>query len=52
MLQLIQAQMNFTYSLILAPDNAFGGKRPDGTWSGLIGQIMAGGADIRSGSKF
>ncbi len=39
--------MNFTYSVQRGPDGAWGALMEDGTWSGMIGELMTGGVDMR-----
>ena len=32
--------LNCSYSVILPPDNKFGALKDDGTWSGMVGQLV------------
>ena len=38
--------MNFTYTLRKPPDGAWGSKRSDGSWTGMIGELMLDNTDI------
>ena len=31
--------LNFTYTVSVPPDGAWGGMKADGTWSGMVGQL-------------
>ena len=42
LLNKIAEYLNFRYELYLVPDEQFGSKRNDGTWSGMVGEIMMG----------
>uniref|UniRef100_A0A915I5V9 Uncharacterized protein n=1 Tax=Romanomermis culicivorax TaxID=13658 RepID=A0A915I5V9_ROMCU len=37
---------NFDYDIVLSPDGKFGSEKKDGTWDGMIGELMAGRADM------
>ena len=36
----IQGIMNFTYTMHMPEDGEWGAKREDGSWTGIIGEIM------------
>ena len=38
--------MNFTFVASKPPDMAFGGLKPDGNWTGMIGELLNQNADI------
>ena len=38
--------MNFTYTLRKPPDGAWGSKRSDGSWTGMIGELHRKNADM------
>jgi hypothetical protein len=38
--------MNFTFVASKPPDMSFGGLKPDGNWTGMIGEVMNQNADI------
>ena len=38
--------MNFTYVLKKPPDGQWGVKKPDGSWSGMIGELLLENADV------
>ena len=42
----IQEALNFTYSLTVPPDGEWGSERPDGSWSGMIGELNNKNTDI------
>jgi len=33
---------NFQYEITISPQNKFGSERADGSWDGMIGEILAG----------
>jgi hypothetical protein len=39
--------MNFTYSTVICLDGKFGSRNLDGTWNGVIRQVMDENADLR-----
>ena len=43
----IQDKTNFTYSIVDDNDGLFGARDENGSWNGLIREIMDGGADVR-----
>ncbi|EFX87552.1 hypothetical protein DAPPUDRAFT_312020 [Daphnia pulex] len=47
--RILQQQYNFTYEIILPGDNAFGKELHDGSWSGMIGMVVAQRVDIGLG---
>ena len=38
--------MNFTYTMAKPPDNKWGGQAPDGTWNGMMNQVVNGKIDF------
>ena len=38
--------MNFTYNITLAPNEAYGSLRPDGSWTGMVGLLANREADL------
>ena len=38
--------MNFTYTLRKPPDGQYGRKNPDGSWNGMVGELISDNADI------
>ncbi|XP_042239056.1 probable glutamate receptor [Homarus americanus] len=38
-LELLAHSINFTYTIVRAPDGSFGNKLPDGTWTGMVGMV-------------
>ncbi|XP_071495259.1 glutamate receptor ionotropic, kainate 1-like [Diadema antillarum] len=46
MLDKIAEKLDFTYDIYLTPDSNYGGKRADGSWNGLVGQVYYGLADM------
>ena len=38
--------MNFTFNLRAASDGRFGGKKKDGSWNGMIGEVNRGESDM------
>ena len=38
--------MNFTFAASKPPDMAFGSLNPDGSWTGMIGELMNQNTDI------
>jgi hypothetical protein len=42
--------MNFTYSTIRGPDGKWGSRNADGSWNGMIKQILDGHVDMRYGA--
>ena len=38
--------MNFTYVVSKPPDMTFGALKPDGNWTGMIGELVYQNADI------
>ncbi|XP_050735872.1 glutamate receptor ionotropic, kainate 4-like [Eriocheir sinensis] len=42
--------LNFTYSCNRSPDGEWGVLRPDGVWSGMIGELVRGAADVIVGN--
>ena len=41
-----QSIMNFTYVVSEPPDMTFGALKPDGSWTGMIGELMNQNTDI------
>lgn len=46
MLREFQSRMKFSYDMYEVPDGKFGSKSPDGTWTGLIGELEIGRATM------
>ena len=48
MIEEMAKRMKFDYEILLPTDNSedYGGKQPDGTWSGVIGDLVKGEIDI------
>ncbi|XP_050390554.1 ionotropic receptor 25a [Patella vulgata] len=42
----IASRLDLTYTMYEVPDKQYGRKNPDGTWSGLVGEILKGSADM------
>ena len=42
----LQRFLNFTYVLKKPKDNAYGRENKDGTWTGMIGEVKRGEADM------
>uniref|UniRef100_A0A8C4QTS2 Glutamate receptor n=1 Tax=Eptatretus burgeri TaxID=7764 RepID=A0A8C4QTS2_EPTBU len=49
-LGLLAAQLGFTFSVQEAPENKYGHPLPDGSWSGLLGEVMNKRADLGLGA--
>jgi ABC-type amino acid transport substrate-binding protein len=49
LLELIRAQLNFTYDIYLIPDGKFGIKESTGNWNGMVEHLVIGAADIALG---
>lgn len=32
--------MNFTFKVVASPDSKFGAIQPDGSWNGMIGELL------------
>ncbi|XP_045123554.1 glutamate receptor ionotropic, kainate 4-like [Portunus trituberculatus] len=47
---ILQGRLNFTYEWKRSPDGEWGVVAPDGSWSGMIGQLVRGDADVIVGS--
>ncbi|XP_071549673.1 probable glutamate receptor [Panulirus ornatus] len=47
---ILQQRFNFTYECRRSPDGEWGGQRKDGSWTGMIGELVAGRADLVLGS--
>ena len=47
-------RMNFDYEIILPSDNSedYGKRQPDGSWSGVIGDLVKGEIDIAVAGKY
>ncbi|XP_060076087.1 ionotropic receptor 25a-like [Ylistrum balloti] len=48
-LQELARRNGFTYQIYEVPDNEYGVLRPNGTWTGVIGQVATGVADMGAG---
>ena len=42
----LRSLLNFTYSLKLSPDAAFGSKLPNGSWTGIVNCLMTDKCDV------
>ena len=42
LLKATAAMLGFQYQIYLVPDGQFGDKNPDGSWNGLVGELMNG----------
>jgi len=42
LLEALSKHASFTYSLYAVPDHRRGGLQPEGTWNGLVGELIAG----------
>ena len=38
----LQKMMNFTYDIYIVEDGFFGSEQPNGTWNGIVGDIIEG----------
>ena len=43
---MLQSKLNFTYSLVMSPDEAYGVLDENGKWTGLIGLLVQDQADM------
>ncbi|XP_063860094.1 probable glutamate receptor [Scylla paramamosain] len=48
-MQVLSQTLNFTYSIITPEDGSWGAERPNGTWTGMVGQVIQNEADIALG---
>ncbi|XP_063584969.1 glutamate receptor ionotropic, delta-2-like [Penaeus indicus] len=46
LLEYMASSMNFSYTLIMPPDRGIGSQLPNGTWTGIVGQVSEKVADI------
>ena len=46
LLNTLAGTKNFTYTIEPPPDGKWGGLQPDGTWNGMIDQVINGKADF------
>ncbi|XP_064099394.1 probable glutamate receptor [Macrobrachium nipponense] len=46
---LLASRINFTYSLVRPPDRSWGIRRPDGSWTGMVGMIRRKEVDMAIG---
>ncbi|XP_068205475.1 glutamate receptor ionotropic, delta-1-like [Palaemon carinicauda] len=44
--EVLAKSMNFTYSLVQPPDQEWGARMANGTWTGLVGMVMRNDADL------
>uniref|UniRef100_A0A1I8ISX5 Lig_chan-Glu_bd domain-containing protein n=1 Tax=Macrostomum lignano TaxID=282301 RepID=A0A1I8ISX5_9PLAT len=44
-LDLLAEELNFKYNLYVVPDNKYGAQLPNGTWNGLIREVIDGVCD-------
>ncbi|XP_069951462.1 probable glutamate receptor [Cherax quadricarinatus] len=49
LLKILAKSMNFTYTYVRPPDESFGAKLADGSWTGMVGMVGRGEADIGLG---
>ncbi|KAK7486433.1 hypothetical protein BaRGS_00022357 [Batillaria attramentaria] len=42
--------LNFDYDIYISPNNAYGGPRSDGTWTGMVGEVLVGNATLAAGA--
>lgn len=42
LIERIAKKLNFRYEVYLSPDGLYGGKNPDGTRNGIVGQLTKG----------
>ncbi|XP_075539159.1 glutamate receptor ionotropic, kainate glr-3-like [Dermacentor variabilis] len=49
MIAYIMESMGITYQLVQPPDNEWGELKPDGSWTGMMGQLQRGEADLALG---
>ncbi|KAK8407426.1 hypothetical protein O3P69_002155 [Scylla paramamosain] len=49
MLTVLAHTLNFTYNVVTPPDGAFGGQRPNGSWTGMMGQVTSKEVDLALG---
>ena len=42
LLERLAAELKFHYQLYVSPSNAYGGPKPDGSWDGMVGEILNG----------
>ncbi len=47
----LQEVLNFTYSVVPSVDGSHGGRRADGTWSGVVGMLHRREVDVNIGSQ-
>ena len=54
MIEEMAKRMNFDYEIILPSDNSedYGKRQPDGSWSGVIGDLVKGEIDIAVAGKY
>jgi hypothetical protein len=43
---MIQEKLNFSYSMVMSPDDSYGVLDEDGNWTGLVGMLHNNEADI------
>ncbi|XP_045131518.1 glutamate receptor ionotropic, delta-1-like [Portunus trituberculatus] len=48
-MQVLSQTLNFTYSVITPEDQSWGSERPNGSWTGMVGQVVEKKADIALG---
>ena len=52
LLNTLATTMNFTYTMAKPPDNKWGGQAPDGTWNGMMNQVVNGKIDFGKHMSF
>ncbi|KAL8624081.1 hypothetical protein ACOMHN_019503 [Nucella lapillus] len=43
-------ELKFNYEIYLSPNNAYGGPRLDGSWDGMVGEVLIGNATLAAGA--
>ena len=43
---MIQEKLNFSYSMVISPDDSYGVMDDEGNWTGLVGMLQNNEADI------
>ena len=50
LLDTLSSLLNFTYTLYVPPDGQYGGRFENGSWNGMIGEVVNGRADLALGA--
>ncbi|KAK8407419.1 hypothetical protein O3P69_002148 [Scylla paramamosain] len=48
-LQVLAQTLNFTYNIVIPEDGGWGSRRPNGSWTGMVGQLVRKEADLALG---